>query len=177
MSTLDIKQRRKIMGYCKDCEYSQKGEGLWPDLFCQLMSDSRGYLRKVEPKGSCSHFSARMDYNNSGYSSGSSGCFLTSACVEYLGKDDDCAELTALRKFRDSYMKSTEEGKKLVEEYYSVAPKIVESINASGKKDEYYKYINKVVDSCVKLIDLKEYERVLNEYKFMVLNLKKEFSL
>ena len=58
-----------------------------------------------------------------------------------------------------------------------MAPKIVESINASGKKDEYYKYINKVVDSCVKLIDLKEYERVLNEYKFMVLNLKKEFSL
>ncbi len=164
------------MGYCKDCAYARKGEGLWPDLFCSLMSDSRGYLRKVDSKGSCSNFSERLDYDNSGYHKDNSGCFLTSACVEYLGKADDCAELTALRKFRDTYMKSSKEGRKLVEEYYAVAPKIVEKINASDKKDKYYQYIYEVIEKCVKLIGRGENERTLKEYKFMVTNLKKEFS-
>ncbi len=103
--------------------------------------------------------------------------FLTSACVEYLGKSADCEELTALRNFRDTYMKSTEEGSKLVEEYYEIAPKIVEKINASDKKELYYRYINTVIDKCVCLIKHKELEKTLNEYKSMVLFLKKDTEI
>jgi hypothetical protein len=128
----------------------------------------------VTRDGSCNSFQEKPKYNPG---SGSSGCFLTSACVEYQGKADDCEELTALRKFRDEYMKPTENGQKLVKEYYEVAPEIVKNINASDKKDTYYKYIAEVVDKCVRLIKAEENERVLNEYKFMVQNLKKEFEL
>lgn len=74
-------------------------------------------------------------------------------------------------------MKSTKDGNALVKQYYEIAPKIVEQINASDKKETYYNYIYEVIEKCVKLIELKEYERTLNEYKFMVENLKKEFSL
>ncbi len=86
-------------------------------------------------------------------------------------------EIAALKKFRDEYMKSTEEGQKLVKEYYEVAPKIVEKIEASDKKQIYYQYIYEVVGKCVGLIGCGENERTLNEYKFMVINLKKEFNL
>ena len=39
-----------------------------------------------------------------------STCFLTSACVAARGLPDDCAELTALRAFRDGYVRSQPEG-------------------------------------------------------------------
>lgn len=159
------------MGFCKDCMYfsrSYEEKRLFqPTLYgCTLFN------KYVTENGSCSKFEP-----NTYQSGSSSGCFLTSACVDYLGKADDCEELTALRNFRDTYMKSTEEGKKLVEEYYAVAPKIVESINASDKKDTYYQYINEVINKCLKLLERKEYERTLNEYKFMVQNLRKELNL
>ena len=32
-------------------------------------------------------------------------CYITQATCEYLGKSDDCAELTAFRAFRDGYLK------------------------------------------------------------------------
>lgn len=59
-----------------------------------------------------------------------SGCFLTSACVEYLGLPDDCKELTTLRTIRDKVLKATGEGRGLVDEYYRIAPALVEKINA-----------------------------------------------
>ena len=117
-------------------------------------------------------------YVNGGYSCSAheekEGCFLTAACVNYLGKPDDCKELTALRSFRDTYMKSTEEGQKLVEEYYQVAPLIVEKINSSDKKELYYRYISLVIDKCVCLLSRNELEKTLDEYKSMVVFLKKE---
>lgn len=158
------------MGRCGQCIHLntqlRKSNILTVDSFyCELQK------RYVKKDGSCDGFEQRPTY------SGGGGCFLTSACVEYLGKADDCEELTALRSFRDNYMKSTKEGNALVKQYYEIAPKIVEQINASDKKETYYNYIYEVIEKCVKLIELKEYERTLNEYKFMVENLKKEFSL
>ncbi len=112
-----------------------------------------------------------MDYCNG------SGCYLTSATVDYYGKADDCEELNALRAFRDGYMKTAEGGEELIKDYCEVAPKIVELINSSDKKDKYYKYISEVVEKCVKLISMKENERALTEYKFMVENLKTELKI
>ena len=63
-----------------------------------------------------------------------------------------------MRAFRDNYMRKTEEGKALVDEYYDVAPKIVEAIDASPDRDKYYQYINEVVNRCVALIGKKKYE-------------------
>lgn len=36
----------------------------------------------------------------------SGGCFVTTACVKMLGLPDDCREMTVLRNFRDSLLKT-----------------------------------------------------------------------
>lgn len=153
------------MASCKNCKYidlSNEG-GAYHSYWC-TRHDKYVYI----------------DCDNTCYSykdGGGEGCFLTSACVNYSGKPDDCEELTALRSFRDTYMKSTDEGKKLVDEYYAVAPKIVEKIDSSDKKELYYRYIRQVIDKCVCLIKHNELERTLSEYKSMVLFLKKEADI
>lgn len=74
-------------------------------------------------------------------------------------------------------MKKMPDGEQLITEYYEIAPKIVKAIEASPNKSEYYDKIYSVVSKCVDLIENKNYDEVLNLYKSMVLNLKKEFDL
>ena len=152
------------MAMCNSCKYLNKSDR--EDAVTYDAYWCTRYGKYVLTTSSCS-----------GWESDDGGCYLTSACVDYLGKADDCEELTSLRKFRDTYMKSTEGGQKLVEEYYAVAPEIVKRINSSNKKDYYYGYINGVIDKCVKLISQNENEKTMQEYVSMVEFLRKEFSL
>ena len=63
------------------------------------------------------------------YREKSDGCFITTACAAAKGLPDNCAELNTLRAFRDTYVKSLPEGKRLIHEYYAIAPGIVAAIN------------------------------------------------
>lgn len=69
------------------------------------------------------------------------GCFITTACVKYLGLGDDCHELTVLRKFRDEFMLSHENGIKLAELYYSTAPEIVERLESLENSETVFKIL------------------------------------
>ena len=100
-------------------------------------------------------------------------CFLTTACVKYKGLADDCKELTALRFFRDTYMKSTCEGEALVKEYYSIAPGIVEKIEARADKNVIYEEIYETVRDCVQLIEQEKWEETKKKYVAMVTRLKR----
>ena len=73
----------------------------------------------------------RCPYFKPGASQSSSGCYLTSACVEAMQKSDDCFELTTLRRFRDEWLANQPGGKEEIEEYYRIAPEIVAKIHAS----------------------------------------------
>ena len=53
------------------------------------------------------------------------GCFLTTACIEAAGLSDDCDELTTLRRFRDTFIRSLDGGEAILQEYYELAPRIV----------------------------------------------------
>jgi hypothetical protein len=53
-------------------------------------------------------------------------CFITTAICTIQGKPDDCAELTVLRQYRDSWLKSNHPED--IQEYYAVAPAIVQAI-------------------------------------------------
>lgn len=80
-------------------------------------------------------------------SSGGGGmCFITTAVCAYLGKPDDCEELTILRAFRDGYMRSTGELDTLVQQYYQEAPDIVAKLDklTADKKSALYGAFNKV---------------------------------
>ena len=57
-------------------------------------------------------------------------CYITTATCRTLGLPDDCAELTALRQFRDEVLLLSEAGARDVCEYYAVAPQIVAAIDA-----------------------------------------------
>lgn len=164
------------MANCRDCNYFSKQQGykLIYDGYCTMLKSGNSY-KGVNYSGSCNYFSGRNTSSNSGYKGG--GCFLTSACTEFLGKPDDCEELTKLRAFRDNYMKSSESGKKLVEEYYRVAPKIVDKINASENKNKYYSEIYKTILQCLAEIDRCKNDEALKLYKQMVNKFKKQFSL
>lgn len=163
------------MGQCRDCIYYDY-EGVDYKRDCYVHHWCSQFKMKVDPNATCNKFAQKATPSNSGYTGGSSsgGCFLTSACVEYMGKADDCEELTVLRSFRDKYVKKTADGDKLVKQYYEIAPEIVEKIDGSQKREFFYKYIYGVVTACVKFIKENNYKEALSEYKKMVVKLKEE---
>lgn len=162
------------MKCCIDCNYSYESD--YGQLLCRRLQNSNGYDVRVSRTGHCDHFWEKDTVENSGYTDGSSGsfCFLTSACVKYYGKADDCEELTKLRNFRDNQLRKSFEGEKLIEEYYKIAPKIVERIEASDKKKEYYEFIYHQIKECLWLIDRGNYVQAVDVYRNMVMKLKEK---
>ena len=105
------------------------------------------------------------------------GCYITTAVCTYLGKPDDCYELTQLRKFRDKWLRHQPDGPALIEEYYAKAPGIVEKLEKRENKDEIYQYVNNVyLLPCVKLIEEEKYEECKRLYLDMVEELEKHKS-
>ncbi|MBE5742462.1 MAG: hypothetical protein E7360_03970 [Clostridiales bacterium] len=163
---------------CKNCMYAEKVGGAFGDWYCRLNTTrdifGREKYLKIDPNASCANFSQAYTPESSGYTGSRSNCYLTSACVEYMGKDDDCEELTVLRQFRDDVLSKTEEGKALVKRYYEVAPNIVAKIEISNDKEKYYGYIYEKVKKCIVFLKENKHEDALNLYKEMVETLDKE---
>ena len=153
---------------CRNCQYS----GVRDHSLCCLITDDE-YPPRVSGNGCCERYSEKRTLESSGYSSGSS-CFLTTACVEFLGKPDDCYELTTLRRFRDGYLKKRDGGEALVAQYYAIAPKIVDKINQLPSREEYYKRIYDKIVACITCIEADDNDGALAIYKEMVVVLQKE---
>lgn len=96
------------------------------------------------------------------------GCFITTATVDYIGEQDDGPTLTTLRWFRDNIMMKNEPWKKDIEEYYEIAPSIVDKINNSANKEKIYKEIYNELLKAVGQINDKMYEEAYMTYKNMV---------
>lgn len=106
--------------------------------------------------------------------SSSSGCFLTSACVEAKGLPDNCYELTVLRSFRDGYMRSTPTGSADICEYYHIAPVIVDRIKTLPNPDGIFDRIySELVVPCVQLIEQGQNEEAYIKYKKYTKELEK----
>lgn len=100
-------------------------------------------------------------------------CYITTAVCESQGKADDCYELETLRTYRDEYLLSSEEGKAVVEEYYNIAPTIVNRIRRAENSSEIYEEIYKAyLSPCIKLIESGENEACKERYMDMVMELK-----
>jgi Domain of unknown function (DUF4157) len=115
------------------------------------------------------------DIHDSNYRPRSSGCFLTTACVEYMGLSDDCEELTTLRKFRDTYLLSKSNGKELIKLYYEHSPKIVIAIHEQDNEEEILKDLYKIIRQCVDSIQKGDNEWAYQTYCRMVMQLKAKF--
>jgi len=68
----------------------------------------------------------------------STGCFVSTACIEAKGLPDDCEELNCLRQFRDEYVSALPNGSELVKEYYEKVPLVVSAINRTQNPKKIY---------------------------------------
>jgi hypothetical protein len=110
--------------------------------------------------------------NNDGCSC---GCFLTTACCDFMGLPDDCDELATLRWFRDNYLVKLPHGKELALLYYQVAPTVVKRINRHWNRDEILAYLYKIIITCVGNIKSRNYLAALHIYSVMTRLLTERF--
>jgi len=104
------------------------------------------------------------------------GCFITSACARARGLPDDCRELTILRSYRDTYLRGTEDGRRLIGEYYAVAPQIVAAIDRSTEAAGQYTAIYEhLVRPAVAAIDQGRLDDALVLYADWVAKLSARF--
>lgn len=103
-------------------------------------------------------------------------CYITTAVCESLGKPDNCHELQVLRNYRDGYLMSSDEGRKIVERYYDIAPTIVKHINQTDNAKEVYQDIyNEYLMPCINLAEEQKLEECKEIYSGMVCELQKKF--
>ena len=76
--------------------------------------------------------------------------------------------MTVLRNFRDNVLKKTAEGNAMVDEYYRIAPGLVNKIEASMQKDGIYENIYKQIRECIEAIDGNKNDLAIRIYKSMV---------
>lgn len=104
------------------------------------------------------------------------GCFITTAVCGSLNKPDDCEELTILRDYRDHWLRKQPDGENLVQEYYRIAPTIVNNINLDSNHDAIYlDILHNSIQPCIVDIKNGEYEQCKERYMKMVLDLKKKY--
>ena len=103
-------------------------------------------------------------------------CFITTAVCEYLGKPDDCFELTTLRDFRDNWLALQSGGKDDIRRYYEIAPRIVEKLAASEEKDYIYEKIRReYIEPCLEEISHGRNDACRERYRAMVDMLSQKF--
>jgi hypothetical protein len=101
--------------------------------------------------------------NNSG------GCFISTAVCSTLGKDDDCRELSLLRRFRDDVMAKDPRWKPLIGEYHALAPEIAARMLAARDGREWAKRLYDVyLADCIRLIEAGEHARAIERYRDMI---------
>lgn len=105
-----------------------------------------------------------------------SSCYLTTACIRARQLPDDCRELTTLRHFRDTYVKSLPDGEAVVRHYYAVAPKIVAAIQATPAAQAVFCAIyEQLILPCVEQIGRGEYAAAYERYKNATLALERRY--
>lgn len=62
------------------------------------------------------------------------GCFITTACCEVLGLDDNCFELRALRRYRDRVLAERPGGAAAIALYYELAPLILARLPDAARR-------------------------------------------
>ena len=95
----------------------------------------------------------------------SSGCFISTACVEAQGLPDNCEELTILRQWRDTYLTKLSDGPELLGAYYASAPALVAEISRRADAAEIWRHVYQRLLEAVELIRLDKYAEALQMYR------------
>jgi len=107
---------------------------------------------------------------------GGSGCFITTAVCEVMGKPDDCYELETLRNFRDSWLKHFHP--KDIALYYANAPRIVSRIKQLAHSNQLFTAMyTQYIIPAVHAIETSEPAAAYEIYKALYLYAEKQASL
>jgi hypothetical protein len=121
---------------------------------------------------------ARTRVNNDGWlqpgPQQNSKCFLSTACCAARGLPEDCAELAALRRFRDDVLAGTAEGDALLREYEEIAPRIVQAIDRRADAVEIYDRIYAELTLALEDIREQRYGLAQERYRRTVVELARE---
>lgn len=164
----------------------------WSESGMKRMNEENSAYNKGYSHGKGQKDGSKNEYNsqysndesyNSGWNNGnessngsSDGCFITTATLLSIGKDDACLELNSFRSFRDNWLAQQPDGKSLISEYYLVAPKIVSAIDSSSNREDIYRKLwVENLEPCLQLIDDHQYTEAKNVYCSVVHNLKAKF--
>ncbi len=105
-------------------------------------------------------------------------CYVTTAVCLSLGKQEDCREIRLLKDYRDGFLLSQADGKELIDEYYDIAPTIVNRINKlPDAKDTYHRIYRNYISPCIDLIDQERLDECKNLYVSMMQTLKQKYLL
>lgn len=108
----------------------------------------------------------------------SGGCFLTTATCLVLGKPDECEELVAFKKYRDTYLINENDGKQLIREYYRIAPEILNKIDEEqDSKQVYFKMYDDYISVGYRYLLEKEYKKAKEIYIKMVVDLCEKYKV
>lgn len=108
--------------------------------------------------------------------SSSGGCFITTATLLSIGKDNNSEELQAFRSFRDNWLALQENGPSLISEYYKVAPAIVEAIDLRDDREEVYQKLwSNELQPCLSLINKSWNKEALIAYQLTIQKLKLKY--
>jgi hypothetical protein len=103
-----------------------------------------------------------------------SGCYLTSATVQFKGLLDDGVELTAMRQLRD-YYKGDVYYDNLIAEYYESSVAIIQGIESSLDPSLDYEFIYQSVLKVKDYVDQSMWVEGWNEYYNAYLTLKNKY--
>lgn len=127
--------------------------------------------RWIDSGWSNSHTWTDGGWNNSdhwtdgGWSNDGGGCYVSTACIEQMGLDDNCEELQILRKYRDILVEQDEGFREEVLDYYRKAPVLVQKILRCSDREEILTGLYKdLVQKCVSLLKAGEYDKAKQHY-------------
>ena len=115
-------------------------------------------------------------WNNTDDQKSSGGCFLSTACIEHAGLDDDCEELTVLRHFRDTYVVNRADGQQVLNRYYATAPRIVTAMHQAKTTDTELPKIYAGIKKAIHLITTGENEAAFGLYSDMFNELNSNYG-
>ena len=81
---------------------------------------------------------------------------------------DDCYQLTCLRDFRDKKLLRSAAGRRLVMQYYRIAPDIAAALDR-----RQLRHVWSSIQACVRAIEAQRYSRAILTYRSMVRRLSK----
>jgi len=100
---------------------------------------------------------------------------LTTACTEAMFLPDNCLELRTLRNFRDRVLMPKLSGRRVVDEYYEIAPKIVQAVNRQSDAQNIWRNTYSDVRHAVSLVLSSDFEGAFKHYQQMTMKLKENF--